>query len=114
MHNMVFMQILDSRAHIVEISANQVLAELSEALFDLAVQCTIGRILKNHVRGIVLCVVVIVQQTYDVAMMEFVMYFDLLFGIAVDNLHDVGGILFLWRLFSWSAGCGQVLHHRMN
>lgn len=68
MHIVILMQVLNSFADISEILADELFTEMSVAEFDFLVETSTWGVLEDHVGGIFLFLVVVVEQFDDTGM----------------------------------------------
>ena len=86
MHEMVLMEIFDSLADISEVALHKLLVELSVPVFDLLVEAASRGELQYHIGGVLVFLVVVIDEFDDVGVVELVMHVDLLFGVLVVDL----------------------------
>lgn len=95
MHEVVLMKIFDGFADVPEVSPDQLLIELSVAILYLLIQAASRGKLEHHVRGILLLLVVVVDQLDNVGVVELVVHVYFLFGVFVVDLSIIISTIFI-------------------
>lgn len=85
----------DGLADVSEVSFDELLAELSVAELDLLVEAASRGVFEHHVGGVLLLLVVVVEQLDDVGVVELVVDVDLLLGVLVVDLRAGAGTILI-------------------
>lgn len=86
MHEVILMQVLNRLTNALKIPLDQLLIQLSVAKLDLFVETAPGGVLQYHIGDILLFLVVVIDELYDIGVDEFMMHIDLLLCVLVVDL----------------------------
>lgn len=81
-----------SFANIFEIATDELFAELSIAKLDFFVEGASWGILKDHIGGIFIFFIVVVEKFDDVGVVEFMVHVNFFLGVFVEDLRYIGGL----------------------
>ena len=84
MHVIVIVNVLYSLAYILEVALYHLFRQLTKAKLDLITQSAKLCVFQNHISHILILVIVVVQEPYNIWMVELMMNVDLLFGVFID------------------------------
>lgn len=103
MHEVVAVQVVHCLANVPEILSDQGFAELPVTELDLVVQRSTRSVLEDHVSGVFVLFVVVVEQLYNVGVVQFMMHVNLLLGIFAVNLSSLSRTILIATISPFSV-----------
>lgn len=86
MHKVVSVKIPDCFADVPEVAADQLFAELSVAKLDLFVEGAPRSVFEHHVGGVLVLLIVVVEQLDDIGVVELMVHVYFLLRVLVEDL----------------------------
>ena len=88
MHVVIIMKVFDGLTDVSEIVPDEFFGKLSQSKLDFITESAMLCVLQNHVGDVFILIVVVVEQSDNIGVVELVMDVDFLFGVFIDLLYD--------------------------